>query len=294
MDMRKKFFISLGTVALLLFAGIGLSMQIWPGLTTFTEEVNPTQTPHPDLRIGSTLISEKDEMAMVFVPAGDFSMGMRKGAANERPEHIVYLDAYWIDQTEVTNEMYRRCVDDGWCTPPQKRSSATRPDYFNNPAFNSFPVIYVDWQQAKEYCEWAGRRLPTEAEWEKAARGTDGQDFPWGNQQARIDLLNFNGELGDTTSVGGYPDGASPYLGLDMAGNVFEWVSDCFDSNYYRYSPRQNPSGPADCDHQHRVIRGGYSWRVPPHESPGIGDRLNQVETATGSDLGFRCAVSAK
>jgi hypothetical protein len=189
--------------------------------------------------------------------------------------------------------MYRQCLDAGDCTPPQRISSTTRPDYFSNARFNNYPVIHVDWQQAKAYCAWAGRRLPTEAEWEKAARGTDGQNYPWGSQQASIEYLNFDNQLGDTAPVGSYLDGASPYQVLDMAGNVFEWVTDCFDSNYYRFSPRQNPRGPSNCEHQHRVIRGGYSWQALPHESPGIGDRLNNVETAASSDLGFRCAVSA-
>ncbi len=292
-NMRRKSYAPFGVTALILLIGSGLLFVFWSGNVIYPEALRPTQTPHPDLATGSIIVSDKDGMVMLFVPAGDFVMGMSQGASNERPEHVVYLDAYWIDKTEVTNEMYTQCVDEGWCTPPQNRSSATRPSYYGNPDFDDYPVIHVDWYRAGEYCKWAGRRLPTEAEWEKAARGTQGQDYPWGNQQPNGDLLNFNDESGDTAPVGNYPEGASPYLALDMAGNVFEWVSDCFGSMDYRFSPRQNPTGPSNCDHQHRVIRGGYSWQVAPHMSPGIGDRLNNIETATSSDLGFRCAISA-
>jgi formylglycine-generating enzyme required for sulfatase activity len=290
--MRRHDYLIFGIIFLLFVGGVIL-LLFRPDLQVLPEDLRPTQTSNPDLAIGSMSISAKDGMVMVFVPPGEFNMGTYQGAANERPEHTVYLDAYWIDQFEVTNKMYRKCVTEGGCTPPSKSGSETRSNYLYNSFFNDYPVIYVDWQQAQEYCQWAGRRLPTEAEWEKAARGTDGQAYPWEDQQPSVKFLNFNGEFGDTMSVGNFPDGASPYLALDMAGNVFEWVADCFGSNYYRFSPHQNPQGPSTCDHGHRVFRGGYSWQISPHSSPGIADRMNNEATATGADLGFRCAISA-
>jgi len=292
--MRKNKAFFLGSVFMILLVGMGLFFLVVEGFHQASEDLTPTQTPHPQWTIGTVQVAEKDGMVMVYIPSGEFIMGTPKGASNERPEHVVYLDAYWIDQTEITNAMYRECVHEGGCTSPRRQSSATRPTYFTNSQFDHYPVIYVDWGQAADYCEWAGRRLPTEAEWEKAARGTDGRTYPWGNELPSADFGNFEGEFGDTTPVGDFEGGASPYHALDMAGNVFEWVSDCFDSHYYRSSPSQNPQGPASCDHQHRGIRGGSSWRVSPHSSPGIADRLNNVATAAGDDLGFRCAVSAR
>ena len=147
---------------------------------------------------------------------------------NEQPVHKVVLDAFWIDQTEVTNKMYALCVQTSVCTPPSSTNSSTRPSYYENPEFEDYPVIYVDWYKAKTYCEWAGRRLPTEAEWEKAARGTDGRNYPWGKDAPNKMLLNYNGNVGDTTEIGKYPAGASIYGALDMAGNAWEWVSSLY------------------------------------------------------------------
>jgi len=122
---------------------------------------------------------------MVYVPAGRFWMGSEDGDPdafyNEKPQHEVNLDAFWIDRTEVTNAQYRRCVDDGPCSPPSRSISYDRDNYYDNPEFDDYPVIYVDWNQAKAYCTWADKRLPTEVEWEKAARGTDRRIYPWGN-----------------------------------------------------------------------------------------------------------------
>jgi formylglycine-generating enzyme required for sulfatase activity len=292
--MRKHKIIFLGSVLIILLVGMGLFFLVVGGFHQASEALMPTQTPHPQWTIGTVQVAEKDGMVMVYIPSGEFIMGTPKGASNERPEHVVYLDAYWIDQTEITNAMYRQCVNEGACISPDRQSSATRPTYFTNSKFDHYPVVYVDWGQAADYCEWVGRRLPTEAEWEKAARGTDGRTYPWGNELPSADFGNFEGEFGDTTPVGDFEGGASPYHALDMAGNVFEWAWDCFDSHYYRTSPSQNPQGPSNCEHQHRVIRGGSSWRVLPHSSPGIADRLNNVTTAAGDDLGFRCAVSAR
>ena len=187
-------------------------------------------TADPSLGIGSTQVSDKDGMKLLYVPAGEFLMGAAssdaQAAENEKPQHIVYLDAFWIDQTEVTNAMYIKCYQAGACQAPSMGHSSSRLNgYYSNSQFANDPVTYVFIEEAKDYCEWAGRRLPTEAEWEKAARGTDGRMYPWGNDAPDRTRLNYNQEVGDTTQVGAYPTGASPYGALDMAGNVQEWVA---------------------------------------------------------------------
>jgi formylglycine-generating enzyme required for sulfatase activity len=144
--------------------------------------------------------------------------------------HDVYLDAYWIDKYEVTNAQYELCVENGACSEPLDLSSSTRDSYYVNPEYADYPVINVIVPQAKDYCEWVGGSLPTEAQWEKAAHGLSEQAFPWGNDAPTCELANFNsgGEpcVGDTAPVGSYPDGVSPYGAMDMAGNVTEWVLD--------------------------------------------------------------------
>ncbi len=167
----------------------------------------PTSTRSP------IMISDKDNMTLLYIPSGKFKMGSTStdphAQGDEIPQHDVYLNAYWIDQTEVTNKMYALCVFAGSCPPPLKKSSWTRQSYYGNSEFDNYPVIYVEWNDAAQYCQWAGRRLPTEAEWEKAARGTDGRTFPWGNEPPSPDLLNYSQTVGDTTTVGSYPKGAS-------------------------------------------------------------------------------------
>ncbi len=147
--------------------------------------------------------------------------------------HTVTLDAFWIDQTEATNAMYALCVQAGVCQPPQNSSSSTRPSYYGNPEFDYYPLVFVDWNMANAYCTWAGRRLPTEAEWEKAARGTDGRTYPWG-EGIDCNHANYLGCEGDTTAVGSYESGKSFYSAYDMAGNIWEWVSSLYKP--YPYS----------------------------------------------------------
>jgi serine/threonine-protein kinase len=260
---------------------------------TATLTLTPSLTPAPTLGIGSTQVSEKDGMVMVYAPEGEFLMGSADSdtdaGSGEKPQHTVYLDAFWIDKTEVTNAMYALCVDTGACSPPGSNASYSRLSYYGNSEFDTYPVINVDWNDAKAYCEWAGRRLPSEAEWEKAARGTDGRKYPWGDGAPDATLLNYSGNIGDTTEVGSYPDGASPYGALDMAGNVWEWVNDWYDENYYRNTPSENPSGPDSGTY--RVVRGG-SWYFSGYNVRPA-DRNNRGEpTGTSGDIGFRCSLS--
>ncbi|MEP7133839.1 MAG: SUMF1/EgtB/PvdO family nonheme iron enzyme [Chloroflexota bacterium] len=258
---------------------------------TFTDTPVPTETSIPaipTLGIGSALISDKDNMTLLYVPAGEFIMGDDNGALDERPAHQVYLDAFWIDETEVTNKMYAQCVSANACVDPQTKNSATVFLYYGNIPFNNFPVIYVDWNMAQTYCSWAGRRLPTEAEWEKAARGTDGRIYPWGNEAPNGTLLNYKGNAQDTTSVKSYEDGKSPYGAYDMLGNVWEWVNDWYSASYYQNSPGSDPPGPESGEAH--VDRGG-SW-LKEDNSFTVSKRDNGGPTFTSLNLGFRCAMS--
>ena len=257
----------------------------------------PTETP-ADQRIASA-----DGMPQVYIPAGTFRMGgldVRR-ASNETPDHDVTLNAFWIDQLEVTNAMYALCVKAGGCTPPQNFKSQRRPSYFDNPEFKDYPVVYVAWVQAKTYCEWSGRRLPTEAEWERAGRGDDFRTFPWGEDKADGLRANFNMLVGDTSRVGTYPAGASPFGVLDMAGNVAEWVNDLYAGSYANAEAR-NPTGPLANSTLNRVVRGGSLGDAE------INIRVSKRSSVLGSDLsappgssaylgsfspriGFRCAA---
>ncbi|KPL83543.1 hypothetical protein ADN01_08080 [Levilinea saccharolytica] len=246
-------------------------------------------TSTPALGIGSTQVSPKDDMVMVYVPAGEFWMGSDKSADpqaydDELPQHKVYLDSFWIDQTEITNAQYARCVADGACTPPAYTRSYTRDSYYGSSQFDNYPVINVDWNQASAYCAWAGRRLPTEAEWEKAARGTDGRIYPWGNQTPNGQLANFGSYEKDTTAVGQYPSGASPYGALDMAGNVWEWVADWYGD--YPSGAVSNPAGPDSG--QYRVYRGG-SWNYGSFDIRSASRDWGNPD-ARDVSIGFRCA----
>jgi serine/threonine-protein kinase len=241
------------------------------------------------LGIGSTRVAAVDGMVQVYVPEGEFLMGSSEADTNaskfERPQRSVFVDAFWADQTEVTNAMYVQCVDAGGCLIPIGSTSATRLEYFRNPAYNNYPVLYVSWANARAYCEWAGRRLLTEAEWEKAARGPDGPLFPWGDAVPNPSRTNFNNTKGDTTAVGSYPNNASVYGALDMSGNVWEWVSDWYGGGYYATAPAINPQGPEAG--VSRVLRGG-AWDSALKDIRAAA-RLAFGPTSRQNFIGFRC-----
>lgn len=230
----------------------------------------------------STPMKWVDTSVLAFVPAGEFEMG--NSVANTL-QHTVYLDAYWIQQTKVTNGMYKQCVAAGICTPPTQELGAPQ---YTNPEYNSHPVVGVSWDQANGYCQWIGGSLPTEAQWEKAARGTQAGQFPWGNDGAACDFLNFANCINHTSDVTDYAEGRSPYGLYDMAGNVFEWVNDFYSETYYNESPAQNPTGPASGDA--RVIRGSSFETDPDQADSSIRHFMNSGNTRR--DVGFRCVVA--
>ena len=247
--------------------------------------------------IGDSMVSDLDGMAMLYIPAGEFIMGSGNGEEDEKPAHVVHLNSFWIDQTEVTNIMYSKCVQAGECKAPISNKSNLHDSYYDNHDFESHPVIMVSWDDADSYCKWAGRRLPTEAEWEKAARGgLEGKLYPWGNdmpvcENEAINAANFTGDedcdTNDSVSVKSFaPNGFGVY---DMAGNVWEWVADNYGLDYYRESPYSNPQG-ADVG-DFRVIRGG-SWK---YESSYLRSafRGRDLPAVTAPDIGFRCALDA-
>jgi eukaryotic-like serine/threonine-protein kinase len=250
---------------------------------TATNTPPPTFTPTPG--IGSVYLS--DGVTMLYVPAGTFSMGSET-SSDERPIHGLNLSAYYMDKFEVTNAAYKRCVEAGVCDPPKQGNSYTRTAYYGNPEFDDYPVIYVDWNMAKAYCEWRGARLPTEAEWEKAARGADGRTYPWGNDISCDKANNNNSCVGDTTEVGSYLNGVSPYGMYDMAGNVWEWVNDWYDDSYYSTSPASNPQGPTSG--QYRVLRGGSWFNLVNFVRSAYRYRL--VSASAYNNIGFRCSLS--
>jgi eukaryotic-like serine/threonine-protein kinase len=223
---------------------------------------------------------------------------------DEIPAHHVQLDAFWVDQVEVTNGMYGLCLQSGACLSPATVNSDNQGDYFGNPDFQDYPVIHVTWFDANTYCQWAGRRLPTEAEWERAARGDDMRTFPWGDEPPNANNSNSRNSVGDTSRVGSYPVGASPFGALDMAGNVWEWVADYYDSNYYSRSPDTNPTGPESGGSDFlRVIRGGsYQDDLINLRISNRGyEKGPDLTAVTGGDayygnssgkIGFRCVQS--
>ncbi len=238
---------------------------LWP----FAVASAPASPSNAELPIYLPLVNGGyDPSSTVLIPAGEFQMGCDPAhnggysCSFDAPLHPVYLDAYTIDKYEVTNAEYVKCELAGVCPPPAAISSSTRPAYYTDPAYKNYPLINVSWYAANTYCTWIGKYLPTEAQWEKAARGSPGtRAFPWGDQPP--DCTRVNGIydpgliycVGDTSQVGSYPLGASPYGVLDMAGNVWEWVNDWHQSDYYSLSPYANPPGPASGDS--KVIRGG-------------------------------------
>ncbi|NWF64481.1 MAG: formylglycine-generating enzyme family protein [Chloroflexi bacterium] len=277
-----------------------------PVITVETALPAQTATPAFTPTLESIRISPNDGMTQLLIPAGTFIMGgldiYRQD--DELPPHEVVLPSFWIDQVEVTNGMYALCVQAGACRPPRDLRSDNREEYYENPDYRDYPVVNVAWYDANAYCIWANRRLPTEAEWERAARGDDKRNYPWGDELPNPYNSNSLNTVGDTTRVGSYAEGASPFGALDMAGNVWEWVADVYDGSYYQISPLENPQGPVaeDMFTVYRVIRGGayqeddIQLRVSNRsflEGPDPKADAKKGEAFYGRSsnrIGFRCA----
>jgi len=248
---------------------------------------SPSRTPTPTMTPLPSQIVDEIGVPMVLVPAGEFQMGSNNGSNNEQPVHTVYLDDFYMDQYEVTNEQFARCVDANGCT------HTIGDPYFNNSRYTQNPVVCVSWGQAQTYCEWRGARLPTEAEWEKAALGSlEGKTYPWGDDAPICKLGAVNGANFRSCS----PDGTFPvgsfvpngYGLYDMAGNVWEWIADWIDDGYYSTSPEVNPTGPESGSY--RLLRGG-SWYDDEH-SLRSAYRHRFGPDDNDSRVGFRCARS--
>jgi len=248
----------------------------------------------PAAELPKTKINEKDGAEMVLIPAGEFLMGtseeelaawLQAHPADQRgyftvemPQHMVYLDDYYMYKTEVTVAQYREfCQTTGRAMPPE-------PDWKWQ---DTHPIVNVAWEDAAAYAQWANAALPTEAQWEKAARGTDGRIYTWGNEWDAGKCVNSNNSGGHTKPVGSLPADTSPYGCLDIVGNVCEWCADWYDAGYYKNAPARNPTGTATG--QWRVLRGG-SWRG---SNPVIfRSSIRGINPSGRSrDLGFRCVL---
>ena len=249
----------------------------------------------------STEIEGKDGAPMVLVPEGVFPMGVpkaaRDGGIDERPNHDVFLDTFYIDKYEVTNGRYLQFVTETGHRTPQHPSDPKKGIWQGNimpESIIDLPVINVDWYDADAYCKWAGKRLPTEAEWEKAAKGPNDWRFPWGDVEPTDRHLNYNQVTwrGEATlvPVGIYEKGKSPYGAYDMAGNVWEWVADWYEADYYSKSPDRNPKGPQTGGY--KVLRSsGWQGETPQAR---IFTRIRSKPLDRNHSTGFRCAKDAQ
>jgi formylglycine-generating enzyme required for sulfatase activity len=258
----------------------------------------PTPTPQP-------IITETGSR-MLYMDGGIFRMGNDDGENNERPSQLIRLDSYFIDETEVTNSQYAQCVAAGACQPPRSSQATYHDAYYGAPAYDDYPVIQVSWYDARTFCEWRDARLPSEAEWEKAAGYDPAQSlklrYPWGDAFDGT-KLNFcdsrcpldkrdtavNDGHQDTAPVGSYADGRSPIGAYDMAGNVMEWVDDWYDARAYADMTDTNPRGPLEGEF--KTLRGG-SWLSDADEVT-VTMRGSFDPTVARANLGFRCALSA-
>lgn len=260
-------------------------MQLPTETESATEAPSSTDTPLAvvntalAMQVGSTY-AYIDGSVLVAVPGGVFQMG---GDGADNQEHSVTLDDFWIYSTEVTNQQYALCEKLGFCTPPDLK---VHPRYIY-PEYSNHPVVGVSYEQAATYCSFVNGRLPTEAEWEKAARGPDGDAYPWGDADPSCDLANFSTCASKPDQVLSHPGGASFYGALDMAGNVFEWTADWYAADSYQTSPSENPSGP-ESGSERSIRSSAFDSAVADLSAVS---RYSDDPTSVRDDLGFRCVV---
>lgn len=240
-------------------------------------------------------IGARTPVDMVFIPSGYSMMGAEYGdlyaESNTKPYHLVYLDGFFMDIHEVTNADYAVCVAAGKCKKPEIIASKTRNDYYTNPVFAQFPVVNVSWQDAADYCSFVEKRLPTEAEWERAARGRDdNRRYPWGNGTPKSYNMNISLIPGDTERVNIYQQGYSPYGAADMMGNVSEWTADWYDAGWYENKEQNNPQGPVSGFE--KTVRGdSYETEISKLH---IASRTGMEPDTTSVSVGFRCALGIR
>jgi len=276
---------------------VGLVLLCACGGDADTEGVQPAQADGPVHGLGDTSARPADSMVMVYVPGGEFKMGGTGELADRK--HTVELDSFWIDQTEVTNAQYRSCVEAGACRAPTACSWG-EPTY-QDATSADHPVVCVAWHETDAYCAWAGGRLPTEAEWEYAARGPDSAIYPWGDEfdGTRLNSCDTNCPHQDhrvtdyddgyarTAPAGSYPEGASWCGALDLAGNVWEWVADWHGA--YPLGRQENPTGPERGSE--RLIRGGSWFDWNEYGFLRADNRHPFEPRATHDMIGFRCVI---
>lgn len=247
----------------------------------------PSASPASHTERHAITINSSTSAPMAFIPAGEFAMGSDRGQNDEQPVHRVSVKAFYLETQEVTVWRYAEFLVSQKTDPPFKWNEATSGSHQNK------PVVGVNWYDARDYCRWVGRRLPTEAEWELAARGTEGRMYPWGDTHptrghANAGHTKWHGY--DTlTNVGQFELGKTPNGVYDLAGNLWEWVADWYDATYYQFSPRDNPSGPSAGPL--RALRGG-AWNNDA-KSIRSANRAGYAPDARRNDVGFRCAKDA-
>jgi formylglycine-generating enzyme required for sulfatase activity len=290
----QRFILPVGLAVLALAVVVGATVfalnRNTPPPPSSTATLTSTQRP-PTVTVTSTVVTPPPQIidghrvTMRLVGAGDFTMGSETGTDDEQPVRILFLDAFYIDKYEVTNRQYKACVGAGACVPPKQTSSATRTDYYSNAEFNDYPVVNVDWNMARSYCEWRGARLPTEAEWEKAARGPEGSTYP-GGDEVSCDEANYSGCEGDTALVSSFGNGLSFYGVHNMAGNVYEWASSLYmPYPYDLFDGREDLEAPGE-----RVMRGG-SWLDSDSDNEIRSAHREKADPSNfAENIGFRCA----
>jgi formylglycine-generating enzyme required for sulfatase activity len=248
---------------------------------------------------GATMVSDKDEMKLIYIPSENFMMGSSEGSSDQSPLHNVFISGYWLDSTEVTSEMFAAFLNSqgnqteggvSWLNPNEPFVWVFEKDgsWQAWPGMEKLPIVGVSWYGANAYCQWAGRQLPTEAQWEFAASSARGFRFPWGDEALDCDHTHFAGCGNSTVNVDGLPLGINSFGVYDLAGNVAEWVGDRYASDYYGQSPQANPTGPSNG--YYRVVRGG-SWKSS-YLSLQTWDREWAGADKRDSSIGFRCALN--